>query len=104
MENTKKPRPIEATMERETGSAAIVQADSEAQTDFNTPLEGLQDKLALRPRELAAVLGIGNNAAYTLIHRQDFPAVWIGRNCIIPVDGLRRWLDKQTEGAEKWKY
>ena len=68
------------------------------QTHYNNSLDGLQGRLALRPKEAAAALGIGNNAIYELCARQDFPTLKIGNKIIIPVDGLRRWLVSQTEG------
>ena len=56
----------------------------------------LAGRLALRPRELARVLGVGVNAAYQLVHRKDFPAVRVGSSFVIPVSELRRWLREQT--------
>jgi len=54
------------------------------------------DKLSYSVREMAATLGIGMNSAYELVHREDFPAIWITpRKCLIPVDGLREWLSKE---------
>ena len=70
----------------------------EAQDNYIKSLDGLQGRLALRPKEAAAALGIGNNAIYELCARQDFPTLKIGNKIIIPVDGLRRWLVSQTEG------
>ena len=70
----------------------------EAQDNYTKSLDGLQGRLALRPGELGEVLGIGRNAAYKLCNQADFPTVRIGHKLIIPVDGLRRWLENQTEG------
>ena len=67
------------------------------QNHYIKSLDGLQGRLALRPKE-AAALGIGNNAIYELCNQQDFPTLKIGNKIIIPVDGLRRWLVSQTEG------
>ena len=51
------------------------------------------------PQELAAALGIGRNAAYQLCGRADFPTVRVGGKILIPVDGLRAWLERQAEGG-----
>jgi excisionase family DNA binding protein len=72
----------------------------EAQAHSNIFQDEFQGKLALRPREAARVLGIGNNAIYTLCHRVDFPAVKIGSTFIIPVNALQRWLDLQAGAGE----
>jgi len=56
----------------------------------------MMEKLALGITELAEALGIGKSAAYILCMREDFPAIKIGeRRWIIPVDGLKAWLEKQ---------
>jgi excisionase family DNA binding protein len=78
-------------------STQAVNSSCEAQAHSNIFQDEFQGKLALRPREAARLLGIGNNAIYTLCHRADFPAVKVGCSTfIIPVDALRRWLDAQT--------
>ena len=59
------------------------------------------EKLTFTVNELAHALSIGHNAAYDLCHRQDFPASRIGGRIIIPVEGLRKWLDDQaTKGCD----
>ena len=46
---------------------------------------------------LAQLLGIGVNSAYDLVHAEGFPAIWVSpRRCVIPADGLRRWLDERS--------
>ena len=69
------------------------------QSDYNNFQDGLQGRLALRPKEAAAALGIGNNAIYELCNRSGFPVIQLGNKKLIPVDGLRRWLEEQTEVA-----
>ena len=62
---------------------------------------GLEGRLVLSVKELAQALGIGHNKAYELIHKQGFPSVWIGNRCVIPVNRLKSWLDKQAEEGGK---
>jgi excisionase family DNA binding protein len=58
------------------------------------------DKLLLTPREAAASLGIGRTTIYDLIARQVIPSVRIGRCVRVPVDALRRWLEKEASGHD----
>ena len=56
------------------------------------------DKLAYNVPELAEALNIGRRAAYELVNRSDFPAIRLSeRKIIIPVDGLKQWLERQAE-------
>lgn len=58
------------------------------------------DKLTYNVPEVATVLGIGRNAAYELVQREDFPAVRLGeRRVVVPKKQLEAWLEKQTEGG-----
>ena len=54
------------------------------------------EKLTMSVKELAACMGISRAKAYELVRRRDFPAVWIGRRVVVPVDSFRRWLDCQA--------
>ena len=50
------------------------------------------EKLTCSVKEMAGMLGIGMNAAYTLANSDGFPAIRIGKKLIISVDGLREWV------------
>jgi len=54
-----------------------------------------KEKLLLTVAETAELLRIGKNTAYELVHRQDFPAVRIGRVIRVPKDALLKWIEKQ---------
>ena len=55
------------------------------------------EKMCMSPKDVADALGIGLNAAYSLCHREDFPAIRIGeRRIVIPADAFRRWLDTEA--------
>ena len=46
------------------------------------------------------LLGVSRSIFYKLIHRADFPAFKVGGRMLVNVDGLRRWVDAQTEQAQ----
>jgi hypothetical protein len=54
----------------------------------------LADRLALRPKEAAAVLGLSERAFRALL--PSLPHVRAGGAVLVPVDALRRWLDEQA--------
>lgn len=54
-------------------------------------------KMVLNVEELARVLGVSRPVAYELTRRQGFPAVRVSeRRIVIPVEGLRRWLEDEA--------
>ena len=56
------------------------------------------EKLTISVDELATQLGISRPLAYELTRRDGFPAVRLGeRRIVIPLDGLKRWLDSQSK-------
>ena len=55
------------------------------------------EKLALNPSEAAEILHVSRSTIYQLLKRNDFPAFKLGRRTLIPVEALRRWVEKQTE-------
>ena len=59
----------------------------------------LADRLALRPREAALALGMGERTLRALL--PELPHVRAGGVVLIPVDGLRRWLEDQTKQSEQ---
>lgn len=59
----------------------------------------MSEKLTYNAKEAAAALGIGLLGVYDLCNRSDFPAIRIGRRIVIPVDGLKRWLARQSGEA-----
>jgi len=54
----------------------------------------LEDRLALRPKEAAATLGLSERAFRSLLPR--LPHFRAGTAVLVPVDALRRWLDEQA--------
>ena len=53
--------------------------------------------LVLSLSQVQQVLGLGRDAIYALAHRQDFPAVRVGRRLIVSRDVLRQWLKRHSD-------
>jgi len=65
----------------------------------NTP-QALPAPLALRPKDAARSLGIGQRKLWALTHpRGPIECVRVGACVLYPVDGLRRFLADQAEGG-----
>ena len=56
----------------------------------------MTEKLAYNAKEAAAALGISLPTFYELSSRADFPCVRVGRRVLVPVDGLKEWLAKES--------
>lgn len=56
------------------------------------------EPLAVKPSEAARLLDVSRTTLYGWMNRADFPVVRLGGCTRIPVDGLREWLARQTEG------
>lgn len=57
-------------------------------------------RLALRPREAARALGIGERLLWSLTNRGELPHVKVGRATLYPVEQLREWLARQANGGK----
>jgi excisionase family DNA binding protein len=47
-------------------------------------------------KEASVQLGISIPKVIDLTHRQDFPAIRLGRRIVIPIDKFDEWLDAQA--------
>lgn len=47
-------------------------------------------------QELSHELGISKPKAYELVKSEGFPSIQIGRRIVVPTDGFKRWLARQT--------
>lgn len=54
-------------------------------------------KMTMTLKEAARELGCSENKVYELVHRNDFPAMKIGRNWKISRIGLYEWVQKMTK-------
>lgn len=48
-------------------------------------------------KELAEILPIGRNSLYKLVHSEGFPAIYINRRILIPVEPFHEWVKKHAE-------
>ena len=51
-------------------------------------------------KEAAKVVGISVPKMYDLCHARNFPAIFLGRRIVIPMDKLHEWLE--TKASEGW--
>jgi hypothetical protein len=65
--------------------------DADRATSRQLPLA---DRLALRPREAAAALGLSERSFRALLPR--LPHLRAGGAVLVPLEALRRWLEEQS--------
>lgn len=69
---------------------------SHPQRDLSGIHEGNPPRLALRPKEAAAALGVSPRTLWTWTDAGEIPHVRRGGTVLYPVDAVRRWLDEQS--------
>lgn len=57
------------------------------------------EPFAVSAGEAARLLGISKPTVYVLMERADFPRFKVGTRVLIPVDGLREWVRRQSEAV-----
>ena len=60
-------------------------------------MEKNTDALCVTVDDLCDLLQVSRPTAYSLVHRDGFPVIRVGRRLLIPRAGLERWLEEQTE-------
>lgn len=56
----------------------------------------------LSAEEISTLLGLSLSATYELMHRADFPTIYLGRRMVVPIDKYEQWLAQQlTDRHEK---
>lgn len=58
------------------------------------------NRLLLKPAEVAERLGLAKSTIYMLAQRGELPAVRIGASVRIPLAALQRWVAEHTDGAD----
>lgn len=56
--------------------------------------------LALRAKEAARALGIGERQLWSLTRSGQIPHVRVGRSVTYPIDLLRDWLKRRAKGGK----
>ncbi len=51
--------------------------------------------LSLNADDIAEVLNISRGQAYTLLHREDFPTIHIGKRMVTPRGRFLEWMKKE---------
>ena len=59
------------------------------------------DRLALRMRELAKVLGVSIRTLWGWTKTGAIPHIRIGGAILYPVDSIRQWLQEQAKGQQE---
>ena len=59
--------------------------------------DGHPPRLALRPKDAAKALGIGERLLWSLTNRGEIPHARLGRAVVYPVDELQRYLAEQAQ-------
>lgn len=60
----------------------------------------MDNRLMLRPAEVADAIGICRSKTYELIAARQIPSIRVGGCVRVPVDALRAWIDRQLEQRE----
>ena len=51
----------------------------------------------LNADDIQASLKLSRAGVYTLMHREDFPTIRIGKRMLVPEDKFIQWLDEQSQ-------
>ena len=57
------------------------------------------DKLAVSVDDAAALIGLGRDVTYRLVMSGEVPSFKVGARRLIPVAGLREYVERQTAGT-----
>jgi excisionase family DNA binding protein len=60
------------------------------------------DRLALRPSEVAARLGLSRSKVYRMIECGELPSLRIGRSVRVPCKAFEDWLSRAERECAEW--
>lgn len=67
----------------------------------NEQPDGIETRMALRPKDAAKALSIGERKLWELTNRSEIPHFRLGKAILYPVDALRDWMAAQTKGVKR---
>ena len=56
-----------------------------------------EQRIAVSVPEAGKLVGVGRTLAYSLAATGEWPVIRIGRSVRVPVEGLKRWVERRTE-------
>ena len=62
-------------------------------------LDNSMEPFAVSAAEAARLLSVSKPTVYVLLERADFPRFKVGSRTLIPVEGLREWVRRQSEAV-----
>lgn len=65
--------------------------------DANAPMDWESLPAIMDVRQTAKFLGVGYRTILQLAHSKTFPALKLGKKFLVSRDGLRTWLEQQTQ-------
>lgn len=107
MNSKEKTRSSAATPERavdgqkNAGRVALQMPVCEYDSTIGAEFQAQQRPNVLTVRQVGEILGISVPTAYKVVHRADFPKIFVGRSIRIPAANFECWLAKQADlGAD----
>lgn len=61
--------------------------------------DNIMEPFAVSATEAARLLSVSKPTVYVLLERADFPRFKVGSRTLIPVEGLREWVRRQSEAV-----
>lgn len=58
-------------------------------------------RLALRPKDAAKALGVGERLLWSMTNRGEIPHIKLGKCVLYPVAELERWLSERAAGGSR---
>ena len=62
------------------------------------------EKLTYSVVEAAEALGVSKTAMYQIIRTEGFPVIVLGNRRLIPIEGLKRWVEEQAQKGWNGRY
>lgn len=57
----------------------------------------VREPIAVSTTEAARMLGVSRPTIYKLLEKENFPAFKLGARTLISVEGLKKWVERQTD-------